>query len=166
MLRSTRTAALITWSLGIAAAALFLAISVQLAPLQPSVVALQAAATETAFRDILAQWQPAGVQRYRAHFPADFALLVLYGVFGFRVGRHALAAPGVARPWARVLMLALPLAAGADAVENALHLVLTAGASSGPAELYPLAAAAAAVKWLAIVAFGGSWGVVTFIRPR
>lgn len=57
----------------------------------------------------------------------------------------------------------LPLAALADAVENTLHLWLTAAPRFGADGIYAAAAAAATLKWAAIAAFG-AWCAVALAR--
>ena len=106
-------------------AALFIVIGVYLSPLEPNILHLQFAFSEQAFNDVLSKWQSVGVARYRTHIPADFLLLTVYGMFGYRYGREHATEPVRASRSSAILILALPLAAVADAVENTLHLVLT-----------------------------------------
>ncbi len=137
---------------------LFAGLAILLAPLEPSVLQLQFAFAPRAFGQIVHTWQSEGLARYRAHFPADFALLLSYATFGYLFAtRTRLAALGGA--WARWL---LPAAALADALENVLHLWLTAAPRLAIFWPYPLAAAAASCKWLALVGFGVwvGWGVL------
>lgn len=142
-----------TTLLGLAALALFIGITAWLAPLDPGIVQLQFAATPKAFGAIVHAWGTEGLERYRAHFPADFALLACYAAFGWRLARRTRAfAPLPAR--ARTIAAwALPAAALADATENALHLWLTAAPRFGTAWPYALAAACAAIKWALLLGF-------------
>lgn len=139
--------------IGIIAQTLFLGLALYLAPLEPSVVALQLTFDKISFLDVLHQWTPAGVARFRAHFVADFALLIAYGMFGYLLGQHLRATRRLAGTPSRMLVWALPLAACADAAENVLHLLLSAeGAVAVPA-MYALAGTSASAKWLLIGVF-------------
>lgn len=139
--------------LGLATLALFLAIAVYLLPLEPTVVALQFTFSGPSFSGITANWHANGVSRFRSHFPADFALLALYGTFGALFARR----------WPKdrfdrstvrfALRWSLPLAALADATENLLHLRLTSGEPVLWQILYPLAGISASIKWLCFAAF-------------
>ncbi|MBI3148629.1 MAG: hypothetical protein HYZ17_08985 [Betaproteobacteria bacterium] len=147
------------WLTGGLGLLLFVGLSIFLAPLEPSVLRLQFAFTPRAFGQIVHTWQVEGLARYRAHFPADFALLLSYAVFGYLLARRTrLAAMGGV--WARWL---LPAAALADALENVLHLWLTAAPRLAVFWPYPLAASAASCKWLLVLAFG-LWIVAARLR--
>lgn len=150
-------AAWMVWALGTAAAGLFLALAWYLAPLEPNVLALQLCFTPRAFGQIVHLWSPEQLARFRTHLLADFALLLIYAGFGyFLAARVAFAAGGRSR--ARWL---LPAAATFDALENLLHLWLTAAPRLEVYWPYPLAGAAATAKWLLILAFAAwVWVVV------
>lgn len=137
------------WLLALGVTALFLGLAWYLAPLEPGVLSLQLTFTPRAFGQIVHTWTPEQLERYRAHFPADFVLLVAYARLG-----HALASRGVfaARDSTRARWL-LPAAAACDAMENALHLWLTAAPRLDTYWPYPLAGAAAGLKWLLILGF-------------
>lgn len=153
--------------LGLAALAVFLGIAMYLAPLEPGILRLQFCFTASSFEGVLHQWQAQGIARYRAHFPADGVLLVLYGAFGFAYGRQRVAAQAAHRAVIWLLVWSLPFAALADAGENALHLLLTDGRPAAAPALYALAGLAATVKWLAILAFGTAALVARRrVRPR
>ncbi|WP_146139329.1 hypothetical protein [Simplicispira suum] len=152
--------------LGLAALAVFIGIAVYLAPLEPGILRLQFSFTASSFQGVLEQWQAHGIALYRAHFSADFVLLVLYGAFGFAYGRQCAAARAMHRRLAWLVVWSLPVAALADAGENALHLLLTDGRPAAASTLYALAALAATAKWLAILAFGAaSLGARRRVRP-
>ena len=152
--------------LGLAALAVFLGIAMYLAPLEPGILRLQFCFTASSFEGVLHQWQAQGIARYRAHFPADGVLLVLYGAFGFAYGRQRVAAQAAHRVIVWLLVWSLPFAALADAGENALHLLLTDGRSAAAPALYALAGLAATVKWVAILAFGAAaLGARRWVRP-
>lgn len=74
-----------------------------LAPLRPSALSLQFAATPQAFGAIVHTWPPEHLERYRLHLLIDGALLLAYGVFGYlfamRQGLMAPNAHGCAPPW-------------------------------------------------------------------
>ncbi len=153
--------------LGLAALAVFLGIAMYLAPLEPGILRLQFSFTAPSFEGVLHQWQALGIARYRAHFPADFVLLVLYGAFGFAYGRQRVAVQTTRRTVAWLLVWSLPVAALADAGENALHLLLTHGGPAGAPALYALAGLAATGKWLGILAFtAAALGARRRVRPR
>jgi len=139
--------------LGVLALTLFAGIGVHLAPLDPNILHLQFAFRAQAFDAILSQWQPIGVARYRAHLPADFLLLAVYAVFGFRFGRERAPTLTAHPRLALCVTWALPLAAVADATENALHLVLTGGNVPASPVPYLLAGVVASTKWLGIGVF-------------
>ena len=67
--------------------------------------------TASSFEGVLHQWQAQGIARYRAHFPADGVLLVLYGAFGFAYGRQRVAAQAAHRAVVWLLVWSLPFAA-------------------------------------------------------
>lgn len=141
------------WVTGALAGVLFAGIALQLAPLRPGALALQFAFTARGFGEIVHWWPPDDLARYRAHFPADFALLACYGAFGWLLaGRTRLLAgrPPAVRAW---FTAALPAAAVFDATENLLHLWLTAAPRFGVAWAYPLAAGAASLKWALLLAY-------------
>lgn len=134
-----------TWGLGLLALLLFAALALFLAPLQPSVLALQFAFTPRAFGEVVHSWTPAMRERFVLHLPLDMVLLVAYGAFGYLLARRQRAM--AAARWL------LPLAALADAVENGLHAWLVAAPRLGIVWPYGLAATAASLKWLLLLAF-------------
>lgn len=138
------------WALGGASLLLLLALGAYLAPLQPNIVVLQFSFTPAAFAEVLAQWRPEGVLRYRLQLLMDYALLLCYGTFGYVA----------ARAW-RVARWLMPLAALCDALENALHWHLSAPLTEGAAHLSPWLYVAAGVsatfKWLLLGAFLLVW---------
>ncbi len=136
-----------------AALLLFVAIALYLAPLKPGIVALQLTFSPSAFQQVLAAWQADGVQRFRAHFPADFVLLLLYGSYGLLFAtRTPLFGQRSAAARKRTAGL-LPLAAGFDATENILHLCLTAPDSAPASILYVVAGACSVLKFVLIATF-------------
>jgi hypothetical protein len=141
------------WLSGLAAAVLFAGIAWYLAPLQPGVLALQLAFSPRAFGAVIHAWSADDLQRYRAHLPYDFLLLVSYACFGYLLmARTALLA---ARPvLRRCAMWLLPLAAACDATENAFHWWLTEVPRFGIAWAYGVSATFAAGKWLLLLAYG------------
>lgn len=66
----------------VACVLLFGGLGIYLAPMQPSVVALQLTFTPEAFAQVLQAWGPEGVQRFRRHLPVDGLLLLSYGTAG------------------------------------------------------------------------------------
>ena len=124
-----------------------------LAPLRPSALSLQFAATPQAFGAIVHTWPPEHLERYRLHLLIDGALLLAYGVFGYLFAtRQGLMAHWRPRLRTAVAWL-LPLAAASDATENALHWWLTEVPRFGVPQVYSAAFAAVALKWALCMAF-------------
>lgn len=147
------------WLSSATALLLFLAMVVYTWPLKPGIPCLQLTFSETAFKDILAQWGAVGQLRFRAHFFIDFPVLVSYGVFGYLL---ATASPLFKKQSARHriwLAWALPLAATLDVLENLLHLHLIAEPSTSLPALYLGAGIVASCKWLLIAVFALNTGV-------
>jgi hypothetical protein len=142
------------WLSGLIAAALFAGLAWYLAPLEPGVVALQLAFTPKAFGEIVHLWSAEGVAHYRRHLPFDSLLLVAYGAFGYLLATRTRMLEGSGRFLRAAAAWALPLAAAADAAENALHWWLTAEPRFGVPAAYALAAGCAAAKWFLIAGFG------------
>lgn len=141
----------------VACVLLFGGLGAYLAPLQPSVVALQLTFTPEAFARVLQAWGPEGVQRFRNHLAVDGVLLLSYGAAGYwAVVRTRFFEPLAQQMPLRWVALLLPLAAAFDAGENVLHWGLTGGdALSAPvgAAWYLAAGLCAAFKWVGIGAF-------------
>lgn len=136
---------------------LFGGLGVYLAPLQPSVVALQHTFTPDAFAQVLQAWGPEGVQRFRNHLAVDGLLLLSYGAVGYLAVACTLFFEPLAT-WLplRWVALLLPLAALCDAGENLLHWELTGNAAlAAPAGAawYLAAGLCAAFKWVGIGVF-------------
>ena len=143
----------IVWLTGMAALTLFAGITWYLAPLEPSVLALQLSFSPSAFATVVHAWSPEQLARFRMHLVPDFALLICYGAFGYLlVSRSALFAQRL--PVARTAaLLSLPLAAAFDAAENVLHAWLTAAPRFDVPLAYLAAGACAALKWLLLLGF-------------
>jgi len=141
------------WASGLAAALLFACIENYLSPLSPGPIQLQLAFTPRAFGEVVHAWPPEHLARYRAHFAADFALLLCYGAFGrWLVMRSALTAR-LPIDWRAAARWMMPLAAACDATENFAHLWLTEMPRFGLAWLYASSAIVAALKWVLIGCF-------------
>lgn len=136
---------------------LFGGLGVYLAPLQPSVVALQLTFTPDAFAQVLQAWGPEGVQRFRNHLVVDGLLLLSYGAAGYlAVARTRFFEPLATWLSLRWVALLLPLAALCDAGENLLHWGLTGSealAAPAGAAWYLAAGLCAAFKWVGIGVF-------------
>lgn len=141
----------------VACVLLFGGLGVYLAPLQPSVVALQLTFTPDAFAQVLQAWGPEGVQRFRNHLVVDGLLMLSYGAAGYlAVVRTHFFEPLAHRLPLRWVALLLPVAALCDAGENLLHWELTGSdALAAPAAAAWCLAAGlcAAFKWVGIGVF-------------
>jgi len=142
------------WLSGLLALALFIGLAWYLSPLKPGVVALQFAFTPRAFGEIVHQWSPEYLQRYRRHLPVDGILLAAYGLFGYLLARRAPFFRAGAPVLHRVGSWLLPVAALFDALENALHAWLTEVPRFGVPAVYAASASFSALKWALILGFG------------
>lgn len=142
------------WLSGLIAAVLFAGLAWYLAPLKPGAVALQFAFTPQAFGGVVHFWSAEDMARYRNHLPLDCLLLAAYGTFGYLLAARTKVFAGMGGVLRLAAAWALPLAAGADAVENALHWWLTAAPRFGVPAAYAIAASSSAAKWLFIAGFG------------
>lgn len=154
----------------VASVLLFIGLGIYLAPLQPSVVALQLTFTPEAFAQVLQAWGPEGVQRFRNHLPVDGLLLLSYGAAGYwAVTRTRFFDPVAQRIPACAWAWMLPVAAACDAGEDLLHWTLTgaqvfATAGTVAPEWYALAGACATLKWLGLLVFAIAAAAVRFRR--
>ena len=146
--------------LGTATAMLFVAMAIHAAPLEPSIPTIHFSFSEASFKSVLAQWQPAGVARFKRHFTIDFPFLVSYGFFGYLLSQHISLTLGLSTLARSLLSWALPSAAVMDAAENLLHLSFVYAATAMPAALYFVAGVVATFKWTLIVAFAIGAGYV------
>lgn len=144
---------LLLWLTGIAALGLFAGIAWYVAPLEPGVMALQLAFTPKSFGEIIHFWSADQLLRFRSHLPADYALLLSYGSFGYLLASRTQVFDSLPLALRRGAAWALPLAAVLDATENTLHLWLTAAPRFGLQLPYLLAASSATLKWLLFLAF-------------
>jgi len=138
---------------GLVSLALLIGLGIYLAPLQPSLVALQFTFTPAAFAAVLAAWQPQGVALFRSHLPVDGFLLLSYAIFGYLLVRTSAIFDRHSAAARHKLALLLPLAACADAAENLLHWQLTAPDASAANWVYALAGGCSSLKWLGLIAF-------------
>lgn len=141
--------------LGFATMGLFAGLAWYLAPLEPSILALQFAFAPRTFGAVIHAWSPEYLARYRAHLPVDGLLLLVYGVWGYSFAIRGRLFVSVGAAMRRAAAWALPAAAAFDAVEDGLHWWLTAEPRFGVPLPYALAATAASCKWILIVAFLG-----------
>ncbi|MDP2883138.1 MAG: hypothetical protein Q8N89_16350 [Azonexus sp.] len=146
-------ATLLLWLSGALALGLFVAMAVHSAPLSPGIPALQFTFDEAAFKAILAQWGPDGVDLFRRHFRIDFPVLASYGLFGYLLVRYGSLFRQLDWTTRRLSSWTLPAAAGLDASENLLHLELISEATSHAPALYLIAGLVASGKWLLIANF-------------
>jgi hypothetical protein len=144
---------LLLWLAGASAVALFAGITWHLAPLEPNVVVLQLAFTPRAFGQVIHSWPAEHLARYRAHFPAEFALLLSYGAFGYLLAnrtRILAGGPAAFRVWGT---WALPLAAAFDAAEGAFQLWLTEVPRFGADWAYMVSASFSSLKLLVLFGY-------------
>lgn len=163
-----RLATLLLWLSGALALGLFVAMAVHSAPLSPGIPALQLSFDEAAFKAILAQWGPAGVDLFRRHFRIDFPVLASYGLFGYLLVRYGSLFGQLDEAPRRLFSWTMPGAATFDAIENLLHLQLISDATRHAPALYLIAGLVATGKWLLIANFmtGTGYLLVTKLRPR
>jgi hypothetical protein len=141
------------WITGAASVALFVGLAWYLAPLEPSVLALQLTFRPRVFGDIVHFWSPEQLARFRMHLLWDCVLLASYGAFGWLLARRTRVFAAY-RPKARAAVAwMLPAAAAFDAAENALHGWLTEAPRFGTVWPYVAAGGCATLKWGLIVAF-------------
>jgi hypothetical protein len=139
--------------LGIVTGLLFVSMVTQSASLEPSIPTIQFSFSEASFKSIIAQWQSAGVARFKTHFAFDFPFLLSYGAFGYALAAHT-TLPQALPPIVRLpFTSALPVAAVMDASENLLHLYFVHAATVMFTELYFVAGVVATCKWLLITTF-------------
>lgn len=122
-------------------------LAVMLLPLRPNVVALQLAFTAEAFWRILDGWGDAGVALFRVHFAWDGVHPFLYGAFGALVVARTPLFDGVSTRGRRAVLWMLPVAAGCDLVENALHLHLIDQPHGTGAMLVAVSSTFSLIKW-------------------
>ena len=139
--------------LATATALLFVAMALYTLPLDPSIPAIQFTFTESAFKSILNSWKPTDLARFRAHFAIDFPYLACYGALGYLFSTRTGLFRSATQHTKSLLAVSLPVAATADAIENALHLYFLYGTAPIVRVLYFAAGVAASVKWLLIVTF-------------
>lgn len=140
------------WFFGLSSLGFLLGLAAYLAPLHPPLVVLQLTFSQQAFEAVTTQWGPQGVALFRSHLYPDFALITCYAMYGVctvrstRLFRMRYVPPIF---WYSVL----PLAALADALENSLHLTLTAPQATPAPWLYLAAGTAALTKFVLIAFF-------------
>lgn len=142
------------WASGVVAAALFIGLSLYLAPLRPGAIALQFAWQPQTFGAIVHLWSPEDLVRYRTHLVVDGALLLAYAAFGWLLATRSgvfLSLAPTARLFAR---LCLPLAALFDAAENAFHWWLTEVPRFDTPSTYVLSTTCSTLKWILLIGFG------------
>lgn len=136
-----------------ASLALFAAMAVYTSPLDPAIPAIQFTFTESGFRRVLDAWRPEDVARFEGHFAIDFPFLACYGALGYLLTGRTRLFLTFTRRARSMLAAALPVAAAADAVENALHLAFLHGPAAVAPALYGVAGTVASMKWLLIAGF-------------
>jgi hypothetical protein len=145
---------LVVWLTGTAALILFAGLAWYLAPLEPSVVALQFAFTPRSFAAIVHAWPAEHLLRYRSHLPVDFLLLGCYGAFGYLIASRSALFARYSPAVRTTATWTLPLAAAFDAAENTLHLWLTAAPRFGVALPYAISGTCSTFKWALLTGFG------------
>ena len=141
------------WLTGLAAAALLAVLAAYLSPLHPGAIALQFAWTPRGFGTIVHQWSADDLLRYRRHLALDMLLLAAYGSFGWLLATRSRLFDAAGPALRRAARWLLPLAALADAAENALHAWLTEVPRFGLHAVYALSTGCSLLKWMLIAAF-------------
>lgn len=143
----------VVWIMGIASLLLLAGLSWYLAPLQPGVLVLQFAFTPKLFAQVVHAWPPEHLLRYRSHLPFDFLLLACYGTFGYLLASRSRLFARYTRSVRSAAVVALPLAAVFDAIENALQWWLTDVPRFGVFLPYLVSASCSTFKWALLVGF-------------
>ncbi len=143
----------VVWFTGVAALSIFVGMAWYLAPLRPGPLALQLTFSPAAFAAVIHSWSPGDLERYRAHLPCDFVLLVCYGVFGWSLVSRTRLFQGVPKWLREIVRWMLPLAALFDAVEDLLHGWLTAMPRFGVVLPYVVSGSCSVLKWILLIGF-------------
>jgi len=139
------------WIVGILTAAVYVGIGIYLRRIGLGILAIQFTFSEAAFHRVLSRWAPGELQRYRAHFVADYVFIALYAAFGWLLAQALLPAEKTASAFVAAL---LPLAALCDICENLLHQrFLRSPPCKVPGYWHRLAGLASCAKWMLIAAF-------------
>lgn len=144
----------LVWATGGLSALLFIALTVDLWPLEPGVLALQMAFGARRFAEVIHAWSAEDLARYRAHLPVDGLLLLSYGAFGVLLATRTRLFAGRSARARSIARALLPLAALFDAGENLWHAWLTEVPRFGLFWPYVLSAGCSALKWLLMMGFG------------
>jgi hypothetical protein len=143
----------IVWLTGIATLVLSAGIAWLIAPLYPGAIMLELAYTPKSFGTIVHAWPAEYLLLYREILQLNFLLLISFGAFGyFFVSRSPLFS-GHSPAWRTLLAWTLPVAAALGAIENGLHIWLTAAPRFGIPVAYAVSAVCAALKWSIVTAF-------------
>ena len=135
---------------------LFAAMAVYTSSLDPSIPAIQLTFTERGFNTILNGWNPSQVEIFKRHFLIDYPFLVCYGWLGYLIATRTSLFARFSKPTSQLLAMCLPVAAVADALENAFHLLFVFGAGLFDPALYFAAGVIASAKWLLLLVFVAS----------
>ncbi len=154
-------------SLGVFSVGMFAALALYLAPLEPSLVALQLTFSAQSFRQVLYAWGPEGVALFRSHLPFDGVLLLAYGAFGYLAAARTrwFAAWYRGRQAPLAILLLMPLTALADCLENTFHWFLTGTSAPQLEWLYWMSGAFASLKFAGIACFAVLAVVARIRRP-
>jgi hypothetical protein len=141
-------------------------IAVLVAPLKPTLLALQLAFTSERFWQVLHLWGPQGLALFRSHFVFDLVHPLLYASFGYLAGRSKLFA-GLSVKRQATYAVMLPLAAMFDYAENLSHWALLSFEPLTGGVLIGVASFCAALKWLlACVFVGGLISRLLSLKPE
>ena len=132
---------------------LFAAMAAYTSSLDPSIPVIQLTFTERGFNAILHAWSPPQVEIFKRHFLIDYPFLVCYGWLGHLIATRTSLFARFSKTTSQLLAICLPVAAVADAVENAFHLFIVWGAGPFDQAPYFAAGAVASTKWLLILVF-------------
>lgn len=141
------------WTLGLLTIFLFASMAYYLRDLKPSIVAAQLSFSREGFESVLSCWPPEQVQRFSRHFAVDYVFLVVYGAFGWRLGRQLNALHPTPNKVSLLLPWLLPTAAVFDCAENVLHQTFLSHPNGVLECAYFAAGLAALSKWCLTLVF-------------
>lgn len=155
------------FALGVSVLLALVGLAVYLLPLEPSIVRSQFTFSAAAFDSVFTTWTPVAQARFKSHFYADYALILLYVSWGYLHGKYAPSAAVLSPSLRAATTWLLPLAGVADTIENLLHSQFVASTAKHlPEWSYMAAGLAATTKWSCAVTFVGLASVAHRLRKN